>query len=182
MLSSPEAKKALTTIKQSISQRVGAKARELAPNNHIRKAIHVSTSGADEENLTVKFTVDTPDAGAYEYGSGIHRTQGNPAKYIIRPKNKAVLAFDWQKIPQNAKLGGGDKILGRGSETDKRTGGKNILWAYVEHPGVAAANNGRGYMRLALAETRKDVREAIVTGARAAILAEARFRFGKLKK
>lgn len=105
------------------------------------------------------------DARAQEYGSGIHASSnyvskfqlGAKKKIIIKPKNKRVLAFYWQKANiQNLKRGiyryhhnkTGDettlpKFAGGPTKTDKR-----LMFNWVEHPGIVAANQGKGYIGL----------------------------------
>lgn len=112
---------------------------------------------------------DKPVARAYEYGSGTRsrsvkrsRFQMGARGFIkIAPKNKKVLAFDWQTIygPLQA---GGKKLIGRSTtHIDERTGGYNIMFRYVEHPGVQAANNGKGYLAPAITKNRKPMNAEI---------------------
>ena len=50
--------------------------------------------------ITVKVDGDkAPSATAFEFGSGEHRTKGNPARYPIRAKDGGYLAFHWENEP-----------------------------------------------------------------------------------
>ena len=101
------------------------------------------------------------DARAYEYGSGIHSTskkvskwqQGAGGKILITPKRAKVLAFHWQVLASDppGTWYGGQKLIKKSSE------GKAIF-RYVEHPGVKAAGNGKGYLRPAIAKVRRKMR------------------------
>jgi hypothetical protein len=87
-------------------------------------------------------------AHAYEYGSGIHGRAHT--KYPITPRGgKGFLVFYWQKLDQYVAL------------------------PHVNHPGVKALKNGRGYMKPAIDTVRrkinKELRKTVGDGARSQI-------------
>lgn len=104
-----------------------------------------------------------PVARAYEYGSGIHSRSKRKSKWqqpdgriLITPKRAKVLAFFWEKLagdPPGTWYGGGKLI--------RKTQENKALFKYVEHPGVQAANGGRGYLTPAVTEVRKQMRQEI---------------------
>jgi hypothetical protein len=83
----------------------------------------------------IDITNDAPEAGAYEFGSGIHRTHGSPAKYPIVGKNRADknLVFFWAKM------------------------GRMFVGHSVQHPGVAPVP----FMKPALQEEKANMAKAI---------------------
>lgn len=67
---------------------------------HIQDNIHTSEVKEEGNQISVEVYVslnDAPDAGAWEYGSGIHRTKGTPGLYPIAAKNVPNLVFWWEK-------------------------------------------------------------------------------------
>lgn len=123
---------------------------------HIRVKSH---SEVQEGKVNVISEAKSPkgDAGAYEYGSGIHSRRSRRSKfqqgakgYIrIAPKRKKVLAFFWDKVDSSTPSG--KKFRGISSQ------GKAIF-NYVEHPGVKAAGGGKGYLAPAINNARKQMR------------------------
>lgn len=113
-------------------------------------------------------------ARAYEYGSGIHsrlmkkspKQVAPKGKILIKPKNKKVLAFFWEVANANP-----DQFV---FAEDGR-----VLLPHVMHPGVKAANNGKGYLSPAINEVRKQVRKEIPIETRKAVLATFRKSFKK---
>lgn len=90
-------------------------AKKLAPK-HIGDHIKISgiTQSFDPSNLGIRYVIkiyvpikEAPDAAAWEYGSGLHRTRTTPGKYPIDAKNYVakygqfkgmpVLIFWWEK-------------------------------------------------------------------------------------
>jgi hypothetical protein len=122
-----------------------------------------------------------PVARAYEYGSGTRSRlakrskwqQGTRGKILITPKRKKVLAFFWDKldVPPNTVFNG-KKLIKTNAE------GK-ALFRFVEHPGVQAANGGKGYLAPAIKEVRKQVRKEIPIDVREAALGIFRKKFIK---
>lgn len=83
-------------------------------------------------------------ARAHEFGSGVHSPQ-NPRTYEIRPRYAKALAFKWPNAPE--------AVIARQPQA-RETG--IFFFTKVNHPGVPAANAGRGYLRPALTDTVKD--------------------------
>lgn len=100
-------------------------------------------------------------ARAYEFGSGTRSRSMKKSKFQlgakgfirIRPKNGNVLAFPWDKVDSSSPTG--KKFVGISSKSGK------AMFRYVDHPGVRAANNGKGYMAPAITKIRKQIREDI---------------------
>jgi hypothetical protein len=70
-------------------------------------------------------------ARAYEQGSGIHGRRKRT--YVIKPRSKGLLVFYWQKLNMHVAL------------------------PRVNHPGVQAVNNGKGYIRPAVRSVRPKI-------------------------
>lgn len=178
-------------------------ARKAAPR-HIAPHIFAEIRTRKDGGYSIKWEVDsspdgpTPDARAREYGSGVHATIGRAGKYVILPKNKKVLAFRWDKANRGNLQG---NILNR-IEAAKGTGtrmqqirmdgskfydfgeGGKLQFNWVEHPGVEAANGGKGYLGygFSIAETR--VKEEILKSAKEGLGREIykSLRFGRKNK
>lgn len=102
-------------------------------------------------------------ARAYEYGSGLHSKKAR-RKILIRARKKKVLAFFWDVAtsdPENFKFD--DK--GR------------VLLKSVQHPGVKAANSGKGYLKPAIDKVRRQIRKEVPAGVRKAVLGTFRKAF-----
>lgn len=143
-------------------------ARSLAPS-HVRPAISSKTETKDEGTYIIRTTADrkiAPDARAWEYGSGIHARRGKKGKYPILPKNKGVLAFNWEVAnanPENFTFAPDGRVL---------------LFA-VNHPGIQAANGGKGYIAPAIRELKKKGKAELSKDIRDAILGDLRTAFGR---
>jgi len=116
-------------------------AREFAPNTHLREAIK-STVEEKGDVFIIRVRARGPDARAREYGSGIHARRGPKGKITIRPRNRKYLAFYWEKA----------------NDSIPRLDDGRVLLPKVEHPGVEAANGGKGYIAPAINKARKDIR------------------------
>jgi hypothetical protein len=143
-------------------------ARSFAPA-HVEPAIssHVEAKGAGE--YIIRITADrkiAPDARAQEFGSGLHARRGVKKKYPILPKNRRVLAFHWEVANANPEnfnfLPDGRVTLGS-----------------VQHPGIEAANGGKGYIAPAMKELRKKARQELSEDIRSAIVGDLRESFGR---
>lgn len=143
-------------------------AKSLAPN-HVRPAIssHVETKG--DGTFVIRITADrklAPDARAQEFGSGIHARRGLKAKYPILPKKGRFLAFHWEVANANPE---NFSFLPDG----------RVLLPAVQHPGIKAANQGKGYIGPAMKELRKKARAELSKDVRDAILSDLRKSFGR---
>jgi len=98
-------------------------AKQLAPK-HVGAFIkHTPVTKTGENSYQVSVYVpiaDAPDAGAWEYGSGTHRTRGKADFYKI--EGHPLLAFDWKRM------------------------GTHFVGHFVTHPGIHA----RPYLHPAL--------------------------------
>lgn len=97
----------------------------------------------------------TSDAHAQEFGSGLHAKRGPRVKYPIRPKNSPFLEFPGTNAFE----------------------GWLIRTKEVQHPGINAANGGRGYIGPAHTEVRKQIKEELKAMGGNAIRAELRKSF-----
>lgn len=111
---------------------------------------------------------------AYEYGSGIHSRLSKKSpkqispkgKILIKPVAKKVLAFHWEVASANPE----QFVFGEGGK---------VLLPSVQHPGVRAANAGRGYLSPAVNEVRKQIRKELPKETRDAVLTTFRKSFKK---
>lgn len=151
---------ALTTFVSQVAER----ARQNASwSSDIPKSIKVGVvTKMSSGNFKMPIMVDldiAPQALAFEYGSGVHRTKGTPGTYVIRPKNKQVLAFNWEG--HGADYPTGNKYVG--TTPDGR-----LMFRFVDHPGVApkpfikpAVAYERSHLKADMAKAFKD---AIMAG------------------
>lgn len=143
-------------------------AKSLAPA-HVAPAIHSKVEEKAGGTYIIRISADrrvAPDARAQEYGSGIHARRGVKAKYPIRPKNKKMLAFYWEVADANP-----DQFT---FADDGR-----VLLRSVMHPGIEAANDGKGYIGPAMKELRKRGKAELTKDIKDAILGDIRASFGK---
>ena len=140
---------------------------------HLRPYIHSRVEDKDgklvlrvyinrRENQAQKY--GSMDARAQEYGSGIRARRGSKQKYIIRPKNKKILAFHWEVADANPE-----------NFTFAPDG--RVLLHSVNHPGIKAANDGKGYIAPAMNELRRRARKELDKDVRQAILGDLRVSF-----
>lgn len=135
----------------------------------IPKAIKLGRVNVDLSNrqLSAKIILDTsiaPEAAAFEYGSGLHRKNKSPSKYVIAPKAglfNGVLAFEWPGHNPNFPSGG--KFI------RALPNGKFLFW-YVEHPGIQA----RPYLALAREKNRAMLKKELAKGFKQAFLTSIR--------
>jgi len=122
-------------IRTLLTEEAGAfadSARGKAPTGRIRGNIEVGQVRKDGGRYSIEVSVSlkkAPEAGAYEYGSGIHATRGTPGTYPIVAKNAPNLVFWWEKKD------------------------KWFVGSSVNHPGVAA----RPYLAPAVKERRRSL-------------------------
>ena len=140
-------------------------ARSLAPA-HLRDNIRTSAVEEGDGVIRITTTVKAPDARAQEYGSGLHAQKGVKAKYPIRPKNKKFLAFNWEIATANPE------------KFNFLPDGRVILNS-VQHPGIKAVNEGKGYIRPTYAEFRKKLKgnSELNNAVRRAIISDIRRSF-----
>lgn len=177
------------TIADNLRKRAGTWARQITTKAHAnlgskRSLIVVRSSVETKKDKVGIISVASPTqiseygdvknvARAYEYGSGVHSTGrfGKKRKYIIKPRRKKVLAFFWDKVDEGTPAG--TKFRGISKKSGK------ALFNFVEHPGVKAANNGKGYLRPAITEVRKTMRREISKDMREAYIGTFRKAFAK---
>lgn len=133
---------------------IAEKARQNASwSKRIPDAISVSEARKSGSKFEISIKIDSrpdgpaPHAAAFEYGSGEHGDTGAP--YIISPKERAALAFEW---PGHDPPWGSQKFIGLGED------GK-FLFRFVEHPGVKA----KPYLRPAIESEREGFIKSIAS-------------------
>ena len=129
------------------------------PTTSIQDATSVGQVKQEGANAYIDVTISlkqAPYAGAYEWGSGLHSEKGNKSKYVISPKEKDALAFDW---PDHDPPWGSRKFIGVLSDG-------RFLFRFVEHPGVAS----KPYIRPTLQENRAEFKKILAREFKASIL------------
>jgi len=104
-----------------------------------------------------------PYAGAFEYGSGLHKEFGHADTYVIAPVKASVLAFPFTitYMPRAGKLVGvagiGDyqKVWTMFVNNDHGQLSGTMFWNYVNHPGIES----KPYIRPTLPTTLIKMRE-----------------------
>lgn len=140
---------------------IASNARLNAPTQRIKEHIIVDSAEASSGNYSITIRIplkDAPEAGAYEFGSGVHSTRGPKKEYRIDPKNSPVLAIPRSRWPDfedpvRVKIPP-DRMLKEG-----RTG---LLLRYVMHPGVEARPYMTPAIRAALPDLRKRFKSELV--------------------
>lgn len=127
-------------------------------DGHFRIVININKD-AKPAGPESNYKNGSSDAFAQEFGSGIRTKSkaGIKRKIPIKPKIKKVLAFNWQIANQNP-------------ERFNFSPDGRVLLGGVESPGIYPANNGKGYLGIAvdglltrgLKELDDDIRKAIV--------------------
>jgi hypothetical protein len=143
-------------------------AKAFAPS-HVRPAISSKVETKEDGTYIIRITSSrsvAPDARAQEFGSGIHARRGVKQKYLIAPKTKKTLAFNWD-------------IANANPERFVFAPDGRVLLPFVMHPGIEAANNGKGYLAPAMNEIRKRARAELDKEVKAAIVGDLRESFGK---
>lgn len=126
--------------------------------SRLAKSIHKSPDSPYElEDMvfTGLFGTNVEYARAHELGSGIHSLDPAHRELILIEagfwtgrSNKKALAFFWPNGPTDHPA------------YDQETG--KFIFRRVYHPGVPAANQGKGYMRYAAHERQDDGRRLVV--------------------
>lgn len=158
---------------------------------HIIVTAKVKING---EDFTINVTAKSPkgDARAYEYGSGIHSRlpnvspwqEGRKGHIVITPKKGKLLAFHWDTMNQVAELYGMEAVREalqyshkfRGFAEDGR-----YLFKFVEHPGVEAANGGKGYIGPAVTQVRAKIRKQLPKAIKDSIQVDVVKKFQKIR-
>lgn len=137
---------------------------------HVKGAISSKVEEKDEGTFIIRTTASrriAPDARAQEYGSGLKARRGLKKKYTIRPKpGGKALAFPWE-------------VANNEPERFSFLPDGRVVLPSVQHPGIQAANNGKGYIAPAANEIRKRGREQLSKEIRDAILGDIRSSFGR---
>lgn len=149
-------------------------AKSFAPS-HIEPAISSHVEDKSEGEYIIRITADrkiAPDARAWEFGSGLHARRGVKKKYIIKPKEKKILAFYWDVATES------EMEHGRPGKFMFAPDGR-VMFHSVQHPGIQAANGGKGYIAPAMIELRKRGKKELSEDIRAAIVGDLRESFGR---
>lgn len=143
-------------------------AKSYAPR-HIQSAISSRVEEKQDGTFVIRITANrkiASDARAQEYGSGIHSKRGAKVKYPITPRKGKLLAFHWDVADANPER---FSFLPDG----------RVILPSVQHPGIEAANSGKGYIAPAVRELRKKARQELDKDIRDAILGDLRRSFGR---
>jgi hypothetical protein len=143
-------------------------AKELAPNNHIKASIRSTVEIGQQGKFIIRVRASGPDARAREYGSGVWARRGPKGKILIRPKNYPLLVFKWDVATSP---------ISNGSVNVPRNAEGFVHLKQVEHPGVDAANEGKGYIHPAINQTNKYIRDKFATEGKEAIKLDIRASF-----
>jgi hypothetical protein len=136
---------------------------------HVEPAISSHVETKDDGTYIIRITANrnvAPDARAQEFGSGLHARRGVKRKYPILPKNGRVLAFNWE-------------VANAQPERFVFAPDGRVLLPSVQHPGIEAANNGKGYIAPAMNKLRKRARAELDKEVRDAIVGDLRESFGR---
>lgn len=145
----------LTKVANLFAQKMKQKISQNRLPNEISDAISVGTAQQAGDVSFIDVSIDlkkAPMAAAFEWGSGVHKQLGRPARYIIEPRNARMLAFEFRVA----------KNIGNIRLTKE---GKAIL-PYVMHPGVAP----RPYIAPTLIDNKKEFRKIMGQELKAAIM------------
>lgn len=143
-------------------------AKSFAPN-HVKPAISSSVEVKNDNTFIIRTTANrriAPDARAQEFGSGLRARRGSKKKYPIQPKTKRALAFSWEVASSNPE---NFTMLPDG----------RVLLMEVQHPGIQAANGGKGYIAPAIKELKKRAKAELDKDMREVILGDLRQSFGR---
>jgi hypothetical protein len=165
--------------------------------NESDKPSHItvrSRTNVNDGKVDINISASSPkgDARAYEYGSGIHSRlpnispwqEGSRGFIVITPKKKKLLAFHWDTMNNIMEQYGEEAVREALRYSHKFVGfaeDGRYLFKFVEHPGVEAANGGKGYIGPAVTEVRKKIRKQIPTKVREQILGDINKTFKKSK-
>lgn len=164
-----------TEITKTANQNLGGLTKLISVKSHVTE----KNGLIGTESIATAKNSKKPVVRAYEYGSGIHSRvkarsphQLPSGKILIAPKNKKVLAFFWEKLsdPPGTYYPNSQKLIKIGED------GK-AMFRFVEHPGVKAANGGRGYLSPAIAKVRAKMRKEILPEVRASVIDQFRKKF-----
>lgn len=170
--------KLATNLKRRASAWAGqltSLAKSFAPN-HVQPAISSHVETKEEGKFIIRITADrkvAPDARAQEYGSGIHARRGAKKEYPILPKHKKMLAF-YENANGTWDYDMFDPPMPRLYAPD----GRGLFYG-VLHPGIEAANGGKGYIAPAMKELRKRARKELGMEVKDAIMSDLRASFGR---
>lgn len=152
-------------------------AKSFAPN-HVKPAISSSVEVKNDNTFIIRTTANrriAPDARAQEFGSGLRARRGSKKKYPIEPKTKKFLAFHWEVADANANA---TIAGGRFSRFTFLPDGR-VIFPLVMHPGIQAANGGKGYIAPAIKELKKRAKAELDKDMREVILGDLRQSFGR---
>lgn len=126
----------IQALTESASQIVNQARSNASWSSEIPRAIKLGEAKATQNGYEITIQLDiskeggVPQAAAFEFGSGIHRTRGTPGTYKIKPKNATMLAFPWNPANPIGALFS-PKVIDFLED-------ENIwLFKEVDHPGVA---------------------------------------------
>lgn len=174
-----------------IQNLLDSKIQQLSPSPKLSSAVEfVIYESKNGNSIKVRINMkkhNLPYARAMEYGSGTrksilgkrqskHQSSPNSTIRIAPKKPGGLLAFHWEKANVQVLRGNAAKRIADSGESGlsdsfilRNDGGKfagvasdgKYLFNYVDHPGIRAANNGKGYLRLSLSESLENIETAV---------------------
>lgn len=176
----------MDTLTEALRKRATAWSKDIKnrANSAPGKPAHIRVTYRNqvkEGEIDMEFSANSPkgDARAYEKGSGIHSNSpkqsphqmGSRGFIRIKPKHKKLLAFYWDVLdnPDIAEqlFLHSPKFMGFADD------GRG-LFRFVDHPGVEAANGGRGYLQPAITAVRRKIRVEIPDEVRKSVVIDIR--------
>jgi len=159
---------AMANVARGYASTVTRLAKGFAPNNHLKDSI-ASTVEIGEGKFIIRIRARGPDARAREYGSGVWARRGPKGKILIKPRSARALVFPWEVATS--------PISGQISPNVPRLEDGRVILKQVEHPGVDAANEGKGYLHPAINETNKLIRKRVLELGKQGIVLDLRASF-----
>lgn len=158
-------------------------AKAFAPN-HIKPYISSKVDDKGDGTFIIRTTADrfanpkpnygSMDARAQEFGSGEKARRGVKREYSIRPKK----TFGSLAFYENANGTWDYDMFDPPMPREHIQDGRGLFYG-VMHPGIQAANAGKGYIHPAMNELRKRARTDLTKDVRDAIVGDLRESFGR---
>jgi len=152
-------------------------AKSLAPN-HVEPAISSHVETKNDGTYIIRITANrniAPDARAQEFGSGLHARRGVKKTYTIASKRGV---FGRLAFYENANGLWDYEMFDPPVPGEHLQDGRGIFYQ-VQHPGIKAANGGKGYIAPAMVELRKRAKAELGKEIKDAIIGDLRESFGK---
>jgi hypothetical protein len=149
-------------------------AKGFSESNRVRETIHSNVEiGKGKHIIRIRAGgPNAPDARAREFGSGVWARRGPKGKILIRARNYPYLTFKWDVA--TSPVSSGAVNIPKNKEG-------YVHLKQVEHPGIDADNDGKGYIGPAIRETNRLMRKRFVEEGKKAIRLDIRASFKRAK-